>query len=1734
MWVEKITAIINNRNKLYIYNKQKKKVEKITNEFYEINFKNLKLNLQRKVIKRFVGKRLKPNFSKKFFDKEKSLYSYHGCKHVILKQYSKSKQKASFESLAKTIASKLSAASISEIKCKNRIEQFLLTWNAMNKKKVDSSLQLRSKINPKIIRNLKITRKYHKLIIDPATNDYLYPLVFNGTTVQFIVDTGSPISLISKKMFLTCYPNGRDMVNTFDNGRNISGYTGHKVNCFGTAELPCNIPGYGILNHLFTITSDDLGSIMGRDMLNLLKAEIVCDKNPQNTYIKFKKTNRTAKLKEYRGATVSDITLDPLIQRHEHLILKLEVGHSLQKGMEYEFISSVPYNDVVIPSISKGKCLGKSLSIPIILSNSSSNPQMLSRGTLISLVPIKNKQLMNVKEVFPNENMNSVLEVVKKKRLYIERIIVNKEVDNDIAEELSTFFEYKTCFIKSLKENLKQGDTRNDNNDGLFQEDIELNPEERIGISMEPENLTQVDIEDHFKDYPEDIRKELISIFKDNPAVVSQHAFDMGKCSKKVDIELAYPVPRNTKTYPLNNEKMIQLRNFLDYLEFYKIIKKCDEKSQYGSPCFVVGRKGKDTGCRLIIDSREANKSIAGSVSAVMNSVHEEVLSLSQDLIMLTALDLRQAYYALELSEETLESGLSNILTPWGSYQCLRGLTGWSRLPTWFNTFLREELDFNNQGEYSPLFPKTVPFYDDVNQPRRLGESLDSHLKNVRSLIERLARCGFKINLNKSHFCVDTRIHKVNVLGFLVGYNSVSVNPIKIQALKELGPPKNVKQLQSFLGSINFFRQLLPLRASHALSILPKKIVGTKLFWDEEAKIEFEAVKKSLGELVICRNTENTINLLYTDASKYCLGSICFSIPLEILEIKPQNLQLEFQEVINTNLKASLQRSSLNLKVLKSGIDLITCLYETAEVMKLVHFKTLNQFKRTLFTRITLMAKTLQPTFYDHGDPALPGILRSFENLTFNPNLNLPPTAEHFLLLAFNEMIGRQVLIINDVTAKKEYFYLGHPSKYSPIVLFYCKDTLMYFFLGSSESFLSHDATVINYNSEVSGDDVVKGFHKYLKRVTYENQDSLGRRVTILGFYSKAFSKTDIAKSVYEKEALSIFRSLIFFRNETLISKTFVLTDSTPAHALFNVKGNQKNKKVLNIHLSLLTEFSHVGILSVPGKKMLGDFMSRCGVNEIMPEELNIMPTYVQNESTGQDDILYFKDFSSYYGFLESLSLEKTKVNNIKINIIQESLLMATYNKFINDASFQKCTMELLNDSQMTLPAHVFVENGILYNDLAQRVIPPALEFIYISLYHVTRAHRTSLGLFKLITRDFGVLNKKAFMDKIDIFVSSCVSCYVTKPNRLKHVQGNIFLDVVRPVQYLSLDYMEEHQTPGNYKVKQRLVIVDHFSSKIFVYFYPAATDNNTITALLNFFSQHGVPQAVLTDKASYFGSEKFKTFLKKFGVKLVDSSPRKSSSRGTVERAIGKIREVVSLLGSTSRFNDYIDLTVLAVRILNSTCETKLELSPNELFSGGGDISKPFLTQEHLGQRLSFDAQSEQERRVARRNFNIKIKEVILKRKQEKLKRLAKFNKGRTKLRLEPGNFVLVKTWDNRPGIKESSYYSRIPHLVVQAYEFQVVCKNIVTGANVKRHISHVKHLKVDKIRKLQLPKEIIDSLDLFEVSDFVPVSKPLQELPQKGPITRARAQEKEEDSSSDSGEEGRVTFLLPYTLDD
>jgi putative transposase len=85
------------------------------------------------------------------------------------------------------------------------------------------------------------------------------------------------------------------------------------------------------------------------------------------------------------------------------------------------------------------------------------------------------------------------------------------------------------------------------------------------------------------------------------------------------------------------------------------------------------------------------------------------------------------------------------------------------------------------------------------------SDNLEDHYNHVKLVIERLRKHNLKVKLSKCKFA-QTRIE---YLSHIIEDRKISPNPAKVAALANATRPKTVKQIQSFLGLVSYYRKFI-------------------------------------------------------------------------------------------------------------------------------------------------------------------------------------------------------------------------------------------------------------------------------------------------------------------------------------------------------------------------------------------------------------------------------------------------------------------------------------------------------------------------------------------------------------------------------------------------------------------------------------------------------------------------------------------------------------------------------------------------------------------------------------------------------------------------------------------------------------------------------------------------------------------------------------------------------------
>jgi hypothetical protein len=103
------------------------------------------------------------------------------------------------------------------------------------------------------------------------------------------------------------------------------------------------------------------------------------------------------------------------------------------------------------------------------------------------------------------------------------------------------------------------------------------------------------------------------------------------------------------------------------------------------------------------------------------------------------------------------------------------------------------------------------------------------HATHLRLVFERCHYYRIQINPHKCIFCVRSG----RLLGFLVSETGIMVDPLKVEAILQLPPPRTIRQLQGLQGKANFLHRFIVNYANITKGFMLLLKEDTPFIWDE-------------------------------------------------------------------------------------------------------------------------------------------------------------------------------------------------------------------------------------------------------------------------------------------------------------------------------------------------------------------------------------------------------------------------------------------------------------------------------------------------------------------------------------------------------------------------------------------------------------------------------------------------------------------------------------------------------------------------------------------------------------------------------------------------------------------------------------------------------------------------------------------------------------------------------------
>ncbi len=1178
-------------------------------------------------------------------------------------------------------------------------------------------------------------------------------------------------------------------------------------------------------------------------------------------------------------------------------------------------------------------------------------------------------------------------------------------------------------------------------------------------------------------------QKHLTEIFVERyPTVVTTHPYDIGQLSDtlgfyKIQLKDNTPLPAFRKMYYLAPQDKQQLRDILEFLTKYNIIKRASHHDKiqhlHASAAYLVAKKNLDTSARLIIDFRLLNEAILYAPPVIPSLPN--TLQALRNKYMYSTTDITMAYHSMSISEES--QPLTRFVTDFGSYTCLKLPQGLSISPACWAELthrmihMRPKLGPDNQ----PIFlePHVVAleddylegcqvFYDDIIFATELQSTYELtvkvHYELISKVMERLAFHKAKINLEKSEF---GRTY-IKFLGWNISHNTLFPDQKRVSKLLEAPFPETLQGMRAFTGLIQTIRNTLPCTFMKELALLHPLCSSTQKYSPtNEHRIAFQTIKTLLTETPIFSRIidPNAKKLLFVDAS----DTGCYSSVLcQIEQTKPTDIHIPEtlslsdpvdQLIFNHKLcyepvplytldhqapKSSLPQESLpqpikNIEFLNS--DFLGYTEATVHQSLFISIRSIQyaygcqlsdatQLRQEIIKKLkTTLTHHKILDFQFHNDkPAYHKFLSDFTSGTTSVDDNF------YLVDILANILNRPITVISTLPQHKgkEIMQFVHHSQKPPFVLgAYQKNKIIIF-----------RPYYVNRNSSFDLKEIANKFH-------------------IVAYHAKTISKSDSLKCIAEKELFGILTAMDHFSKLIGKSEILCLTDSKPLFLLFSNPVSKSVSKLSRWGLKLHLEYPQMKFRFISTKNNIADYLTRdYGISKANIKRLPIANYQVDNLNDHIDPLKEFsidewKDFVSTHEHLLKyvdpklpLSTIKSLSKNIKdihklidpSDKLQEKL---THQNIANEQKkeFTNIINKCISSPNFTTSKNGLtfkLSNGLLYiKDKEQYKIflPASLEGLLIAYKHLSTGHS---GVAKMSAILFPYYFPRK-LHKITHLCARCFACTLNNPATRKNVTGSFPLP--QHIYETTVADLAESLPPSD-GFNHLLIFCCPLTNFLTGFPIKSKTANSVAYHFQYNIFQNFRVKYFLSDNGKCFTEKKFLMLLHSLNIQRIQIASLRPQSNGKCESAVKQVKYLLKKTLST--FPDYPWTSILPIllKLFNTTPHPNTGFSPLELLHGKNSPSA----------ESSFSSPPPDKIYPLLKNFKIQLDDKISETKAvtefirtemqlSKIDSQNRLNKNRVTKQYNIGDFVFCKDRSIRLGTNPSlrTVYSDDPHIILQ-----------------------------------------------------------------------------------------------------
>ncbi|CDH61439.1 hypothetical protein RO3G_15169 [Lichtheimia corymbifera JMRC:FSU:9682] len=324
-----------------------------------------------------------------------------------------------------------------------------------------------------------------------------------------------------------------------------------------------------------------------------------------------------------------------------------------------------------------------------------------------------------------------------------------------------------------------------------------------------------------------------------------------------------------TLPYALRPEIDATIQKWLDD----GVIVRAHVNTSWNSPLTLADKKdahGNKVGKRLCLDPRHINRYLKDDRYPIPTI--KEIFHDLGGAKVFTTLDLTSAFHRFKIAESDRHI---TTFTHRGQQYMFRGCPfGLKPISSKFQRVMH--IVFKDM-------PFVRTFVDDIII---FSRDFASHTQHVQYAIKALTQANLILNPQKCHLAQQS----VYLLGFCVSEHGVSLDPRKVVNAMDWPQPRTGKDIQRFMGFVNYFSEHIPHMAEISAPLNRLRNAGLlKDLWTEEQTKSLNALKQALAKNVLLHFPDfDQPFYVATDASNYGIGAVLFQ------KIKGKNCYVSF------------------------------------------------------------------------------------------------------------------------------------------------------------------------------------------------------------------------------------------------------------------------------------------------------------------------------------------------------------------------------------------------------------------------------------------------------------------------------------------------------------------------------------------------------------------------------------------------------------------------------------------------------------------------------------------------------------------------------------------------------------------------------------------------------------------------------------------------------------------------